>query len=45
MNKLIQKPGIEVMSIKVVHSRMGKLVNVVYMENGELCETFYETSI
>lgn len=45
MNKLIQDPGVEVMSIKVVHSKIGKLVNVVYMENGELYETFYDVSI
>jgi len=44
MNRLMQTPGIEVLTVKVVHSKYGKLVNVTYSENGSLFETFYETS-
>jgi len=44
MNRLIQNPEIEVLTVKVVHSKKGKLVNVRYSENGNLFETFYETS-
>ncbi|OQA76752.1 MAG: hypothetical protein BWY32_02905 [bacterium ADurb.Bin243] len=45
MNKFVQTPGIEVVSVNVVHSKYGKFINIIYIEDGEVCETFYDACV